>query len=498
MNKCGGQKVVKSFLKILFFLIFIIVLLGIYFKFQCSALALDLVYPKKNNMSVNAKSTYLIGNIGSNKYLKINGTDVKTYKGGAFVYVAALDFGENNFEISSIGDNGKETKVLYVIKRPPKNKSVLGKNKDDSDSKIELFNDFICARVTKDGSPLRLKADVNSNRVAHLLKDTSLFLDASMGDYYRVYIDKNTKYWIKKNYFAEDSHVSEPLKYRIRDFKYSKDKEYEYFAFHLGEVLPYVIRETESGLDIKIFYVENIPVGLQEVASNLNLSNNVLSFSLPYEKLWGYDFVYKNSKMILKVRQPIKADTHYPLKNIVVALDPGHGGVESGAVGPTKIKESDIVLDIAQKVKKILIKEGAKPFLTRNSDKTMDLYDRVQLIKKRNALFSISIHANALPDGNNPYEKYGTSVYYYYPEAKEFADILKRRIINNIKTRDDGTNYASYVLTRVSSSLSVLIEVAYMINPEDYEKLTDENFRQDIAQGIVDGMKEYMNSSIPK
>ena len=101
---------------------------------------------------------------------------------------------------------------------------------------IEEFSDYVIAEVVKNNSPLRDGASDNANRVSHLDKQTMLVLDAKKGEYYRVYADKNTKYWIKKNYFAEDSHVSEPLRYRIRDFKYSKDKEFPHSTVNdIGE-----------------------------------------------------------------------------------------------------------------------------------------------------------------------------------------------------------------------------------------------------------------------
>ena len=149
-------------------------------------------------------------------------------------------------------------------------------------------------------------------------------------------------------------------------------------------------------------------------------------------------------------------------------------------------------------LKEALEAKGAKVIMTREDNEYVGLYDRIDKIKAAAPLFSISIHANALPDGADPFVRYGTSVYYYNTQAKEFADTLKQTIVGQLGTRDDGTRYASFVLNRETLPISVLLETAYMINPTDYENLLNSNFRQKIAQSIADGIKFYLNAAVPK
>lgn len=491
---CLWRNILKKLINIVFFLFVIVAFFALTKKVD----ALEVVYPRRDNSTIKAKSTFLVGNIGKDKTLLINGQPVKTYKDGAFVHVVPLEYGDNNFELKSVSRDNKVSVLNYKIIRPkPVPPTEVCTNKK-TPIPIEEFSDYVIAEVVKNNSPLRDGASDNANRVSHLDKQTMLVLDAKKGEYYRVYADKNTKYWIKNGYFTEISRASEPFSACLRKFKYTYDKKYEYFKFKTDMAVPYKMKETDCGVDVTFYYVSSVPENLEKYVQNIKIENNILSFSIPHEKLWGYDCYYDGSYMVFRLTRAVKIDTHHPLKNIVIAIDPGHGGYDSGAIGPTKLREADIVLDIAKRLEKILENEEAKPILTRNGDDYVDLYKRVEIIKAADPLFSISIHANALPDGANPYVKHGTSVYYYYPQAKELAQVIKDRMIFALDTRDDGTLYSSFVLTRMTSPISILAEVAYMINPMDYEKLSEEQKRQAIAQSIADGLKAYMHASVPK
>ena len=465
--------------------------------FSLPSFALDVVYPKKSNPTISAKSTFFIGNIGEDKEFFINNNKIQTYKDGVFVVVVPLEYGMNNFVLKSVSKGGKVSLLNYQITRPkPTQPSITTANQQTQ--QIEKLNDFIIAEVTKDHMPLRANFKNNADRITHLYKGTQLILDAKKQDYYRVYANKNTSYWIKSSYFKEINRTKELPVNCLNEFHYYYDNRFEYFTFKTDKAFPYKLKEKENGVDVTFYYVSQIPENLEKFVQNITLEDNTLNFFIPHQKLWGYDCYYENGNMIFKLARAVKTDAHSPLKDIVIAIDAGHGGTEAGAIGPTRIREAEIALDISKKLQKILISEGAKVVMTRTKNENIDLYKRVDLIKEANPLFSLSIHANALPDGANPYERYGTSVYYYYPQSKELANTLKNTMTAFLHTRDDGTRHGSLVLTRINSSLAVLIETAYMINPFDYEKLNNDKFRMEIAKSIAMGLKAYLNSVEPK
>lgn len=479
---------------------FLFAILTAYTLFVCTnqAYALEVVYPKTQNAVINAKSTFFIGNIGNDTSFLVNGTPVKTYRGGAFVHVVPLNFGINTFTLKSLSSNGTPSILNYKITRPAPKATATSQAANVKPLNVEAFNGFKSAEIAKNNSPLRNGPSDNANRVSHLDKGAKLVLDAKKGEYYRVYIDNNTKFWIKSGYIKELAEINAPPVANLKYFNYEYDNNYEYFKFKTGMSVPFKMQEVPQGVEVTFYYVSSIPKRLEKYAENIKLENNKLSFLVRQNKLWGYDCYFDTDSMVFRLTREVKTDTHFPLKDLVIAIDPGHGGYDGGAIGPTKVREADIVLDIAQKLERILCEEGAQPILTRRSNEFVDLYKRVEIIKAAKPVFSISIHANALPDGADPYVKHGTSVYYYHPQAKELAKTIKENLIQSLCTRDDGTLYSSFVLTRITSPLAILVETAYMINPSDYEKLTEETKRQAAAQSIADGLKAYMQASIPK
>jgi len=135
----------------------------------------------------------------------------------------------------------------------------------------------------------------------------------------------------------------------------------------------------------------------------------------------------------------------------VVALDPGHGGTENGAVGPTGLKEKDVTLAIARYAAETLKKGGIKPVLTRDTDRTVSLEERSAVGLAVGADLFVSIHANADPKG----KQQGVESYYLDVGADEYAARLAAR-----ENRAAGRAIGAYRLvladltTRANTALS--------------------------------------------
>ena len=190
---------------------------------------------------------------------------------------------------------------------------------------------------------------------------------------------------------------------------------------------------------------------------------------------------------ILKIRKPFKQG----LRDKVIVIDPGHGGKECGAMGPTEVPEKTINLEISKYLKQELEKSGATVIMTRSTDDYVDLYKRVDIAKKADADLLISVHNNSLPDGKNPYEEHGTTTYYYHAQAAKLANKVQQGMVNSTGFDDKGIKYGSFVLTRSTMPLSILVEVGFMINPFEYEKLLMPKYQKIYASGIANGIKEY-------
>lgn len=212
-----------------------------------------------------------------------------------------------------------------------------------------------------------------------------------------------------------------------------------------------------------------------------------------------------------------------------VVIDPGHGGDDPGAIGPGGIPEKEITLDIALKLKELLPKNSnLKVILTRERDVYVPLEVRTAIANSERADLFISIHANSTRNKNiSGFEVY-TLNFTKDPHAIEIAasenkvssktigelESLIKKILFNTK-KDESVNLARFIendlkkRTNVRSlgvkeapfyvligaeMPSILVEVGFLSNPNDRSRLRLDSFRRNVAQGLSDGVINYISS----
>ena len=134
--------------------------------------------------------------------------------------------------------------------------------------------------------------------------------------------------------------------------------------------------------------------------------------------------------------------------------------------------------------------------MTRESDEKVPLKKRVEITNESDSSIFVSIHGNALPDNLNPLEHRGTSVFYYYPQSKGLAVSILNAINTQAGTQNDGVRQGSLAVVRNTNALSVLIELGYLINPEDNALLVNDKFREKCAKAIAQGISDYLKSLV--
>lgn len=470
-----------------------VLLLGLFLILGCkSAFALEIVYPKTNPAKINAPSTFFIGSVKPGAGLKINGIEVKASANGAFAQVVPLAVGSNKFKIISSylcdlngGEGEKQEAIDFIITRPQTSAT------STTPPMLIEYPVRLSFNVAKDGAPLRMTpVDSGINRMAHLQEGVQLQIDGEKGDFYRVYLNSTLSGWIAK---SDVQQSSEPTQiYALKKVLTRQDKDFDYFEFYLCEKPPFVLKE-ENGITFQVFNVKyNFDPSSLDAAYSWQFKDNTYTLNFPVKKLNGYDIYYDNEKLVLKVRRPFAINQEKPLHDIVIALDAGHGGCEFGAIGGCGDKEKDINLAITKELHKELESRGAKVVMTRTKDEDVAINDRVKFAKEKNAAILVSIHANALPDGADPVKCKGTSVYYYHNQAKALAESILSTMTTQLGTQNDKVRQASLALVRPTASVSVLVEVAYIINPDDYALLLDKNFQAKCAKAIADGISKYL------
>ncbi|WP_055668525.1 N-acetylmuramoyl-L-alanine amidase CwlD [Desnuesiella massiliensis] len=192
-------------------------------------------------------------------------------------------------------------------------------------------------------------------------------------------------------------------------------------------------------------------------------------------------------------------------KDKIILIDPGHGGMDGGAVSKNGTLEKDISLLISLKVKGSLEKAGYKVFMTRDEDKGLyenkgtvrnkknqDLTNRCKMKKETNCDMFISIHLNMFPQS-----KYsGAQVWYSREEeSKTLARILQKNMIEDLDPQNNRVEKPALdqykILRDGYDKPGVIIECGFLSNEQEEAKLKTEEYQQKIAETITKSVKEY-------
>jgi len=174
------------------------------------------------------------------------------------------------------------------------------------------------------------------------------------------------------------------------------------------------------------------------------------------------------------------------LDGYTIVLDPGHGGKDGGAVGVNGTIEKDITYLTAEHIKQELQKHDAIVQFTRMGDIFVELEDRVQI---EYADLFISIHY----DGFEAEEVNGITTYYYHQKDERIARTIHQNIMNEeMDARDRGVSHGDYYVLRENQVPAVLLELGYITNPQDEERINKNDFQQHVAQAVADGVIQYL------
>ena len=190
----------------------------------------------------------------------------------------------------------------------------------------------------------------------------------------------------------------------------------------------------------------------------------------------------------------------YSLLGKVIYIDPGHGGIDSGAISSTFL-EKDMNLLLSRKLAKELIGKGALVYLTRDGDydlanstvnrKRNDLYARVKLINNSNCDMYISIHLNSsLSSKWSGIQLFYSSI---LDENKVIAEVVTdtmRESMKNIRDVKEENGYYMYSKIKVPG---ILVEGGFISNANDNYKIRQEEYQDILVNNIVLGIEKYFN-----
>ena len=196
----------------------------------------------------------------------------------------------------------------------------------------------------------------------------------------------------------------------------------------------------------------------------------------------------------------VKANS-FPLLGRVIYIDPGHGGVDPGAIYK-EIEEEDINLEISLKLRDLLEKNGAIVYLTRDGDydlsitknrrKRSDLSNRVNMINNSNCDLYLSIHLNS--ESTSSWR--GAQVFYDDINKNNliFAQIMQEEFKEKLKSSREISEVKTIYLNKNVNVPGLLLELGFISNPNERYLLRQNNYQDKINEAILNGIIKFLNN----
>jgi N-acetylmuramoyl-L-alanine amidase len=273
--------------------------------------------------------------------------------------------------------------------------------------------------------------------------------------------------------------------------------------FPLEAAVPIAIEQQEKALKLTLFNTttrsENLKLPGDQLISQVAVQTRQPSqveytFNFKSGQQWGYKYRYEGNNLVLVLRHPprLNKNSSQPLSGTRIFIDPGHGGEDSGALGPNGYTEKEATLFAAKLLGNELVAKGAQVFLSRESDKTISLDDRRAMVDKIEPTISLSLHYNSLPDGTDPNKVKGFSTYWYHSQAQGLANFLHTYVVQYGNRPRYGVTWDNLALARPAAAPSVLLELGFMSNPEEFEWVSNPEAQQQMSKVLANGITQWM------
>ncbi|RGQ08073.1 N-acetylmuramoyl-L-alanine amidase [Megamonas rupellensis] len=317
------------------------------------------------------------------------------------------------------------------------------------------------------------KSSVNVEKISHNL------MTSEQGDTY-LHIEINTNREVKNFSIQENPNNKYQLIFNIEDAQISNISRQE---------------KLDGNIAKKVFLQEKKDTVQGKIYLQQEVNNNYKIYSLGKK---GIAIDIFNSV----VNTPVASDVALSnVKNKIITIDPGHGGSDSGAVGPNGYTEKEGAFVISQKVASILNQSGAKVVMTRDSDVDVygpnasarnELQARVDVGNRVNSDIFVSIHCNAFV---NPAAN-GTQTFYYGSsyQGQRLAQSIQEKMIEANGLRDRGISTCNFYVVKHSYMPAVLIETAFITNYDEEALLSDDEWQTIMAKAIAEGINEYFSN----
>ena len=367
--------------------------------------------------------------------------------------------------------------------------------------------DFPLVGVTK-GERVALDFGLGDDRLggaklSFIEEGIRLAVTGRMNGRYRVRLTESQEAWIPVDQVAIQP-LGTHLPYSLTgNWNVAGDTRFDYVSIGLSEKLPYSsFQESDpSRINVDVYGAVANSNWISQQLNTKEIKNAYytqvakqqfrITIELNHPQIWGYHIGYKGNVLTIRIkRQPEKLK----VKALTFVLDAGHGGDNKGAIGSTGVKEKDITLAIVNHLRDLLERRGARVILTRSTDSSLTMLDRLKIVWSSDADILVSIHANSVGLTTNPDDVMGVSTFYKHICYRPLSLFVLKEVLKTGLASFGNVGSFNFALNSPTELPNVLVEAGFISNPGDEMKLLDDDFRVDLAKRIVDGIDDFLDS----
>jgi len=332
--------------------------------------------------------------------------------------------------------------------------------------------------------------------------DTGVVLNVidSIGAKYQVQLSKYNSAFIPKQFVSFNIPVEHKEKIHLTSsWHVSGDDKYDYVRLSLPKKLPY--------RSFQQINPNKIVIDIFGAASNTNWITQLKSvkeindvyyeqieddvfrviIDLKHKQHWGYSVFYQGNSLVIRVkRQPQKLR----VKDLKIAIDAGHGGSATGAVGSTGAQEKEYTLLFAKELERFLQKKGVETIMTRTEDIDVSMTDRLSKLREEDPTILISLHLNSSSNKNVK----GVSTYYRYPGFRPLTQHILDRMLDLGLSEFGNVGSFNFSLSGPTDYPNCLVEIAFLSNEEDEKRIMDPKFQKQTVKQIYKGIRDWLKN----
>lgn len=468
-------------------------------------LTIRVVHPLPDEPPPASGSDYLMGSLGNGRAsLWIDGVPVPVHPNGAFLaYRPAPPDGRTGYRITAV--LGSDTvHHIHPVARNSESSPRPASPVEDVSGTAGIVG--VVGSLVEDRNGERREL-VGSLTVGgpyewFFLPGTRVLITGEAGEQVRVRILPGLEVWVARRDVSPAPGAAEYRLPRISSAHVRPDAEWVDVIIPASDPPAYRAVELTSGIDLELYGVwtaaQPSDAGsapepwIQQLTSSRIAPGRVRYQVRLSGPLYGYSLRWSEGQLILRLRRPPRINPKHPLRGLVVAVDPGHP--PAGAVGPTGLEEHEVTLAVAQRLKPLLEARGAHVVMTRIDHRPVSLGTRTLIADRANAHALVSIHADAVPSGANPFHHNGTTTYFYRQQSAPLGRAVHWAMIERLGLPDRGVRRGNLAVVRRTWMPSVLCEGATMTIPEQEMALRTPEFREAYAEAVVSGLEHYFRA----